>query len=362
MTWAATLTVINTNDNGVGSLRQAILDGVDGDQVIFDNALSAQTIVFLSSIVIDQSLDIVGLGADQLTLSGNGNTRMFDIISGANVTITGLSFVDGNDPVSGGAISVSGGTTQLTVQQCQFLNNTVGTSGGAINNVGSSVSIFSSTLSGNISNTFGGAINNTGVGQLFIRNSTLSGNSAMNSDGGAITNLNGTLDIANSTVINNFALMIAGGIGNNPASTIINVRNTIVAGNMTGSGNGIEFGGASQITSGGGNFIGMAQGAGSGNANTLAVFTDPTDQVGTVSSPLDPLLSVIGDNGGPTLTHIPMGNSLVVDAGIDIDLLANDQRGFARVINGAVDIGAVEITGELSEEFFVDGFELLVSN
>ena len=154
--------------------------------------------------------------------------------------------------------------------------------------------------------------------------------------------------------------MIAGGIGNNPASTILNVRNTIVANNDTGSGNGIEFGGASQITSGGGNLIGRAQGPGNGNANTLAVFSLPTDQVGTVTNPLNPALGAIADNGGPTLTHLPEFASPAVDSGVNLELSINDQRGLPRVINTTVDIGAVEISGDLAETFFVDGFESLI--
>jgi len=181
VTWAETLTVTNVNDSGAGSLRQMVLDAVDGDQVVFDNTLASQTITFLSSIVIDDNLEIVGLGANQLTLSGAGNTRLFFVSPGVNVTISDLSLVDGNDPVSGGAIAVTGSTTVLTLLRCQFLNNTAGTSGGAVNNSGATVNVLETTVSANTSNTFGGGINNAGAGQLFIRNSTFSGNVAMTS-------------------------------------------------------------------------------------------------------------------------------------------------------------------------------------
>ena len=36
----ATITVINTNDNGPGSLRQAVADAVDGDTINFDSSLN----------------------------------------------------------------------------------------------------------------------------------------------------------------------------------------------------------------------------------------------------------------------------------------------------------------------------------
>ena len=66
--------------------------------------------------------------------------------------------------------------------------------------------------------------------------------------------------------------------------------------------------------------------------------------VGTTASPLEVRLGALRTNGGPTLTLLPLGGSPAVDAG---DPLFNgygltDQRGYARVANGRVDIGAVE--------------------
>src|SRR5262249_25127937 len=54
------------------------------------------------------------------------------------------------------------------------------------------------------------------------------------------------------------------------------------------------------------------------------------------------MLGPLQDNGGPTFTHLPASNSLAIDAG-DPDTFM-DQRGpgFLRVVNGRVDIGAVE--------------------
>lgn len=350
---------MNPDDAGIGSLRQAVADAGIGDQIVFDTSLAGQTINFVSGISITQDVEIQGLGADQLTLSGGTSSRMFVIGPAAQVLISGLTFIDGNE-ISGGAIAVAGAASELTIQECQFLNNSALANGGAIDNNGASIRVFDSTFSGNTTNTFGGAINNAGSGQLFIRNSTLSGNMS-GGDGGAITNLDGMLDIANSTVINNFADNFAGGIGNNSPSTITNIRNTIVAGNTT-SNTGFEFGnlaGASGIVSGGGNFIGVGEGP--GNGDTLAVFVQPTDSIGSVVSPLDPELGVIADNGGPTLTHLPDDSSQVLDNGVAIDLPTLDQRGLTRLANSGVDIGAVEVQAALSEEFFIDGFEELVS-
>lgn len=354
---ATTFTVTSIADSGAGSLRQAVLDAVGGDDIQFDGSLLDQIITLNSPITIDFDLTITGPGADRLDISGGNTTRMFTINTGAEVTVSGLSFVDGNAGF-GGAVAVSGAGTVLNIEQSQFLNNTAGSTGGAIDNNGATLNIISSTLSGNQVGTFGGAINNAGGGFLMIRNSTLSGNQA-GADGGAITNLGGTEDIANSTVINNFADNFAGGLGNNSPSVIVNIRNTIVAGNTTGTGSGRDIGnlaGQPGIVSGGGNLIGIAQGPGDGD--TIGVFDQPDDQTGSLAAPLDPLLGIIDDNGGPTLTHLPLLGSPAIDRGINTDLPLDDQRGMNRLFNEQVDVGSVEVQPVLAETFFVDGFEL----
>jgi hypothetical protein len=80
------------------------------------------------------------------------------------------------------------------------------------------------------------------------------------------------------------------------------------------------------------------------------------DQVGTASSPINPLLGALGNNGGPTQTIALLPGSPSIDAGdsslIPIDPstampYAFDQRGlgFNRVVGGNVDIGAYEAQG-----------------
>src|SRR5712691_4688912 len=74
------LTVTNPADSGDGSLRAAIAAAQSGDQIVFDTSLNGQTITLTSGeLAIDKSLDIEGLGADRLTVSGNDASRIFDI-------------------------------------------------------------------------------------------------------------------------------------------------------------------------------------------------------------------------------------------------------------------------------------------
>jgi len=143
---------------------------------------------------------------------------------------------------------------------------------------------------------------------------------------------------------------VGGGIYNN---STVNVRNTIIAGNSFSNGAPDMFG---SFTSQGNNLIGKSDG-GSGFTNGVN-----GDKVGTIATPLDPLLGALMNNGGPTFTHGLLYNSPAVDAGNDcvalvthcsdanISQLTTDQRGagFPRQADGDlvagahVDIGAYE--------------------
>ena len=73
-----------------------------------------------------------------------------------------------------------------------------------------------------------------------------------------------------------------------------------------------------------------------------------SDLTGTIATPLDPELAPLGDYGGPTQTMALLLNSPAIDAGNNALIPAGvttDQRGFARLVNGTVDIGAFETNG-----------------
>jgi len=82
---------------------------------------------------------------------------------------------------------------------------------------------------------------------------------------------------------------------------------------------------------------------------------------GTVNGNINPLLVPLANNGGPTLTHVPLAGSPAIDAG-DTSIVFNsaefDQRGapFVRVGGGRIDIGAYEVqTAADSADFDSDG-------
>ena len=79
-----------------------------------------------------------------------------------------------------------------------------------------------------------------------------------------------------------------------------------------------------------------------GNNADAVINSQPTDQIGTPASPIDPLLGPLADNGGPTLTHALQPGSPAINRG-DPAALPQDQRGYGRL--GVPDVGAFEFNG-----------------
>ena len=115
--------VMNTLSSGAGSLRQAVIDACPDETITFSNALSGQTILLGGQIYLTKNLTIQGLGMDDLFISGNGNSRIFQISPGESATIRDLNIVDGFVPGTNGGIRNRG---DLILENVRFTNNTAG--------------------------------------------------------------------------------------------------------------------------------------------------------------------------------------------------------------------------------------------
>jgi len=239
----ATITVINTNDNGAGSLRQALADAVNGDTIDFNSSLNGQTIMLTSGeLFAATNVAINGPGANMLAVDANHASRVFYIGNHRNVTISGLTITNGSapDPDHRGGGIYNDYNATLTLSSCTISGNSgyQGVGGGIYNDQGTLI-VSNSTLSGN-STWYGGAISNNGLGgggsaTATIINSTLTGNSAT-SEGGAISNQDGTLTLSNTTVSGNSTEYGGGGIANSYSGTLAIINSTF-------SGNSASFGG-----------------------------------------------------------------------------------------------------------------------
>ena len=302
-------TVTNLEDTGVGSLRQAIelANSQPGkDEIVFEDSLSSGEITLTSGeLTIGDEVQIQGLGADDLTISGNNNSPVFVIDDGTDnlveVAITGLTITEGVDretPTNSGAIidpgagidnleqltlndSIVTGNDGTAIDNAGTLyfnnsiiedNNTVGTPG--ISNGGTAV-IVGSTIRNNFTPTSSGIVfnggtltvedtliaDNNGYGiQNFNFNNTavatITNSTIENNASGGIRNFSFTsrfddapsgdnLVIVNdSTIRGNFR---EGGISNSGAA--VEVNNSIITGNVSEfEGGGISNSGEATLT------------------------------------------------------------------------------------------------------------------
>jgi Ca2+-binding RTX toxin-like protein len=338
-TFTVTSTADTVNpDDGVLTLREVIdlaNQNLGADVINFDLLTGPQTITLTSGeLKITDSLTIKGLGANQLTISGNNTSRIFNVDDGSDstrieVAIEDLTIARGRaDGGSGGGIY---NCETLTVSHSIFSSNST-SRGGGIYNTGT-VTVSHSTFSGN-SASGGGGIHNF-FGTLTVSNSTFSGNSA--SDGGGIFNF-GTATVSNSTLSNNSAIYFGGGISNYDTVT---VHNSIVGGNQALVG-GNEVWGYGRFTSNGYNLVGQ-------NGNAGGFITTATDIV--LQEGIETAIAPLANNSG-TLTHALVVGSAAINAGNPAAVAATDQRGVFQV--GRRDIGAYELVSNITVDTLVD--------
>lgn len=116
--------VLNSADMGTGSLRETIGHACPSDTIFFNSSLILDTIKLAGSeILIDKNLVIVGLGPDQLFISGENNSRIFNIDTEAQVFAEQLTLIKGVNAMNGGAIFNQGNLTLKNVTISESLND-----------------------------------------------------------------------------------------------------------------------------------------------------------------------------------------------------------------------------------------------
>ena len=216
-------------------------------------------ITLTSQIEIKDTLIIKGPGVDKLAISGNDNSRIFDIFDSDDAvlhptTISGLSFEHGNVGVgeNGGAIQ---STESLILKNTTFSNNYAQRAGGAI--FVDTKGIVSITGSAFLNNTAfaedSGAMYARAQGSISVIKSLVSGNSSSNGDVGGISlylapggSKPAHILVDSVTFLGNSAGAGDGGglwALNNTATGKITVKNSSFAGNTaTGDGGGLWLG------------------------------------------------------------------------------------------------------------------------
>jgi hypothetical protein len=139
--------VTNTNDSGIGSLRQAILNANANpglDTIDFAPGLSGTIVLTSGELQITNDVTIDGPGADPLSVSGNNASRVFEVDAGTTAAISGLT-ITGGSADQGGGLDNSGA---LTVSNSVFSSNSANTGfgGGLYNEPGGTLTVSGSTF------------------------------------------------------------------------------------------------------------------------------------------------------------------------------------------------------------------------
>jgi predicted outer membrane repeat protein len=391
---AATFNVTTTVDGGPGSLRQAIIDAnaspgpdiinVPAGTYVLTIPGTNENAAATGDLDITDDATINGAGATATIIDANAIDRVFEVRGTATaVTMSGLTVrngrVDGTSGTLGGGINVATNATLTLVDVVvtantslagagiasngaivldhaavtNNVNNSANNSGGGIR--GTTLTATDSTISGNSAPGQGGGIF---VGTLTLDRSTVSGNVSTADQGGGIFTINGTVTITNSTISGNSAPTDeGGGIFNNPpigAANSVTIVNTTISNNTAQIGGGIftftpgAFTLKNTIVAGN-NAASSPDCAGDvvSQGNNLIQDTTGCNIGGTLTGNItgsSALLGPLANNGGPTQTHGLLAGSPAIDAGTSSGAPAIDQRGVARPVGAAFDVGSFEGT------------------
>jgi len=357
-------------------------DGAHGGAICSDGDLSLSNCTITAS-----SAGNGGLGLDGGGGGSGGAIFNLGILNLTRCALKGNSAGQGG-PASnrnGGSGGSGGGVFNfgvLVVNDCTFADNTagaggtaqadagVGGSGGAILNSSGLMTLVGCTFNNNRAGNGGVGTSNSadggsgaGIwnsGAVTMTNCTLSSNAA--GDGGrgykslhraaggngagiwnsvAITLTSCTLNRnsagrAGARIFDQPADGSGGGIYSSAGSSLT-LRNTLVADNTVAT-NWVAPDIFGAVHTQGHNLISRV------DANTSFDVLGCCDVIGTLGSPVAPLLAPLADNGGPAPTEALLSGSPALDAGDDSlsGSAATDQRGYPRQAGSHVDIGALE--------------------
>jgi hypothetical protein len=239
----STLPVTSTADdaNQPGTLRYDVAHAQSGDTILLTGAVKGGIVLTHGELLLNQNVAIKSAGSHQIRISGDGLSRVFEVAPGTQVSLSNLVLTGGNGMASptsstrndgqGGAILVDSGGT-LTVNSSTLSGNSAAFAGGAIESHSGTVNVNDSTLSGNSASLTGGAID--ALGTVNVNDSALSGNSS--GVGGAIS-ADGTLDVRNSILTGNSASLAGGAIF--AFSATVTVSDSILSDNSAAHGGAI---------------------------------------------------------------------------------------------------------------------------
>jgi len=378
---AATLTVTTTVDSADGacdahcSLREAVLaanaapgaDTIDVPEGLFALVLvgADEDAGLTGDLDLTDDVTLIGMGTDRTVIASPGNDRVIDVRS-ATVTLADLTITGGGGVDDAAGISADVGST-LHLSYVAVIGNHARLYGGGVGSYGLLVAA-DCTFADNSSGQYYGAVLSFGslqvVRSAFVGNRTLIGGGAVCSQGGSIEDSlfagnaargGGALwtKVASTALVNVTFSNNAGSTGNGAIyaeSGSLSLRHVTLAdnagtpaGTALGLHSGVTVTAENTVVAGPGSWPGCAAGVSSDGHNLDATggcgFAAAGDLSGGAAG-----LGALRANGGETLTRALLAGSPAIDAGGG-GTAAADQRGTARPVGAAADIGAYEADG-----------------
>src|SRR5262245_22041487 len=295
----ATFTVLNLADNGSDSLRTAVAAAnanPGADMIEFADGLIGTIGLTGGQLSINDHLTIDGPGAGLLAVSGNHQSRVFNITGEAVVGIDDLTITGGQVVGDGGGILNTGGT--LTLDRVVLTDNhavattsnTLGRGGAIANMSGATLTVTDCQFTGNqargggpgpagqsLTVRCGAGIYNQGsvltaVRSAFTGNLSIGGPAGVRAQGGGINSIMGSIaTISDCTFVGNQGIAGDGnggsgivGLGRAGAlfndASVMTVENCLIEGNVARGGSNITAGGRTALVAGGGGVLNSDQG------------------------------------------------------------------------------------------------------
>ncbi len=347
-------TTVTTNKSSAGGIANQGMLTMLGGSVLYNSAggiVNQGGTMTLTKVTVTRNKNGFGILNTGGTFSMTGGAvtwnpgGIYNQDTSAAATITGVAIT--NNTNTGVVNNSTGVSSQLAIFKSKIAANTIVGSCAGVANLGVSpvTTIISSTISANKA-TLTGAGLYVASGSLSLSASTINANSG--DDGAGLLVMEG----ASATVWNDtFTGNLSGGNGgaiNNAGSVLL--YNATLVNNVAVAGNAIYADGigatslyntilsslkpALNCGSGGGTIASMGFNIDNGTSCALASAGD--------LSPANPKLGLLANNGGPTLTMMPLLGSPAINNGTTVGCPPTDQRGVKRPLGVTCDIGAVE--------------------
>lgn len=212
-----TITVTGMVDKDVTDALQTALTA--GGNIVMTNGGAPRTIVVYKTLSMPSNSGtpktVVLDGSGDITLSGGLQRRILEVEDEAQITVQRMKFIDARSPQSGAALNGNARVRLVTIINCSFDNcqTTQGgpdQGGGAMRFANGSWTFISGCTFNKCAGSNGGAVNSLGT-RLTIRNSTFTQNMAFGVGGGAEVGPSGQGGIGGAVYVDN--------VSNDPAAT-----------------------------------------------------------------------------------------------------------------------------------------------